>query len=200
MKNIKLVLVIALTVIGLTSFAGAKIKLTSGSLASLKGKTVLVKFDYASMGVGKFKSEADYITKKKGEYNAKEAGRGDQWEKAWKNDRSSRFEPKFMELITKSGGNSGVTFVTSGAADYTMTVKTTFTEPGYNIVISRAPALINTINTITDKSGASVAVVTVTKATGSTFGGYDYDTGLRIMEAYALTGKVIGALFTKSLK
>jgi len=199
MKNIKLFLLVALTLVGLSSFAGAKIKLTSGSLASLKGKTILVKFEYDGMAVGKFTKEEDYIARKKGEYNAKEAGRGDQWEKAWKSDRASRFEPKFMELISKYGENSGVKFITSGTADFTMNVKTTFTEPGYNVYVSRAPALINTVTTITNGSG-EVAKITVTKATGSTFGGYDFDTGVRISEAYALTGKVIGALFSKMCK
>lgn len=200
MKNLKITCMALLLVITSTAFAGAKIKLTSGSLAGLKGKTVLVKFEYDGMGVGKFKTESDYIAKKSAEYNAKEAGKGDQWAKAWKADRANRFEPKFMELINKSGSKSGVTFTSAGGGDYTMTVKTTYTEPGYNVYVSRAPALINTISTITDGSGKTVAVITVSKATGSTFGGYDFDTGVRIAEAYALTGKVIGALFSKMCK
>lgn len=200
MKNIKFLCIACLIAITSVAFAGAKVKLTSGSLASLKGKTILVQFDYSAMGVGKFKSEDDYINKKKAEYNEKEAGRGDQWAKAWKADRENRFEPKFMELITKYGEKSGVKFVTSGTADYTMVVKTTFTEPGYNVYVMRAPALINSTSTIKSNSGGSIAVITVTKATGSTFGGYDFDTGVRITEAYALTGKVIGALFSKLLK
>ncbi|MEI6311800.1 MAG: hypothetical protein WCP57_06050 [Bacteroidota bacterium] len=199
MKNVKLFLLIALTFVGLSSFAGAKIKLTSGSLAGLKGKTILVKFDYDGMAVGKFANESDYIAKKKGEYNAKEAGRGDQWEKSWKSDRAARFEPKFMELLSKYAEKSGIKFVTSGSGDYTMNVKTTRTEPGYNVYVSRAPALINTVSTITNASG-EVAKITVTNATGSTFGGYDFDTGVRITEAYALTGKVMGGLFSKMCK
>lgn len=37
-----------------------------------------------------------------------------------------------------------------------------------------------------------VAKITVDKALGRTFGGYDFDTGGRIMEAYADAGKALG--------
>lgn len=200
MKNCKLFLVLFLAFTTSAVFAGAKVKLTSGSLAGMKGKTVLVKFDYSKMGVGKFKNENDYIAKKKSEYNAKEAGKGDQWERAWKSDRASRFEPKFMQLITEYGGKVGVKFVTEGSADYVMTVNSTFTDPGFNVGVMRAPALLNTTNVITTSSGSAVATITVTNATGSTYGGYDFDTGLRIQEAYALTGKYLGNFFAKMLK
>ena len=200
MKNLKIFSIALLVAITSVAFAGAKVKLTSGSLAGLKGKTILVKFEYDGMAVGKFKKEEDYINKKRGEYNAKEAGKGDQWSKAWRADRANRFEPKFMELISENAKGSAITFITAGKSDYTMVVKTIFTEPGFNIGISSAPALINTISTLKNNSGNTVAVITITKATGSTFGGYDYDTGVRIAEAYALTGKRLGALFVKSNK
>ncbi|MEP7107248.1 MAG: hypothetical protein ABI760_04685 [Ferruginibacter sp.] len=37
-----------------------------------------------------------------------------------------------------------------------------------------------------------IAIISVDNALGRTFGGYDYDTGLRIGEAYADAGKALG--------
>lgn len=51
------------------------------------------------MGVGKFKDEADFVNKKKSEYNKKENGRGDKWEKSWIADRELRYQPHFEELF-----------------------------------------------------------------------------------------------------
>ena len=49
-----------------------KITVKSGDLSFLKGVTELnVDYDYGNMAVGKFKTEADYIEKKKNEYKDK---------------------------------------------------------------------------------------------------------------------------------
>lgn len=177
-----------------------KIKLVSGKLGFLAAeKSIAIDYDYSNMGVGKFKNEQDYITKKTGEYNAKEPGRGDQWAQSWKNDRAARFQPKFEELLNKNVTGFGPVFGHAKGTDVTMHVKTTYTEPGYNIVVSRAPAMINLEITF-KKGGADVAKITLTGAPGNTFGGYDYDTGQRISEAYAKAGKELGKFIVKTAK
>ncbi len=45
-------------------------------------KTVNVQYDYSEFGVGKFATEKEYLDKKSAEYNAKEAGKGDDWKKS----------------------------------------------------------------------------------------------------------------------
>lgn len=177
-----------------------KIKLVSGKLGFLSSeKAVKIDYDYSNMGVGKFKNEQDYIDKKTSEYNEKESGRGDQWAQSWKNDRATRFEPKFEELLNKSAAGFGPIFGKAQNGDVTMVVKTTFTEPGFNIVVSRRPAMIN-LEVVFMKGGSEVAKITLVGAPGNTFGGYDYDTGQRISEAYAKAGKELGKFIVKAAK
>ncbi len=94
MKKIIAFVAVALSVM---TMSAQKIKVVSGDITVLKGQSELdVVFDYSGMGVGKFKSEEEYVIKKIKDYNKKEAGRGDKWAKAWVEDRNSRFEPKFF--------------------------------------------------------------------------------------------------------
>jgi hypothetical protein len=198
-KKLNVALTVVLCMVAYTAFCGGKAKLLSGNLSSLKGNSISVSFVYDSMSVGKFKNESDYIAAKKQEYNAKEAVRGDKWEGLWKVDRVARFEPTFLDLVNKYAARTGMTFATSSDL-FKMVVKTTFTEPGFNIMVARQPAVINTEYTFLDGSGKEIAKVSVTGATGSTFGVYDYDTGVRISEAYALSGKILGGFLSKMLK
>ncbi|MEO6732512.1 MAG: hypothetical protein ABIN01_14935 [Ferruginibacter sp.] len=180
-----------LTLLSLPAMLKAqKLKLTDGDLALLKDETTMnFEFTYDNMAVGKFDAEKDYIEKKTEEYNKKEPGRGDNWAKSWVSDRQARFEPKFIELFTKSSGMSE-----SKTAKYTLIFKTKFTEPGYNIYISRKNAKIDADAVIVETANKKkvIATISVDNALGRTFGGYDYDTGLRISEAYADAGKALG--------
>ena len=84
-----------------------KVKTTSGSDDILKPESSInIEFNYDNISVGKYKNEQDYIAAKTEEYNKKEAGKGDSWAASWKNDKQSRFEPKFIELFTISSGMS----------------------------------------------------------------------------------------------
>ena len=174
-----------------------KIKLTSGDLGMLAAqKEINTEFVYDGMAVGKFKTEEEYIAKKTEEYNKKESGKGDSWAKSWKADREARFEPKFNELF---GESSGITSGGSPNSKYTMIVKTIFTEPGFNVGIWRENASLNLEVTIveTANKGKALATISVMKALGRTFGGFDFDTGTRLGEAYADAGKALGK-FVKS--
>lgn len=167
-----------------------KLKLQEGDLAALKDQTSInFEFTYDKMSVGKFDNEKDYLEKKTAEYNKKEAGRGDNWSKSWVADRQSRFEPKFIELFTKASN-----MTESKTAKYTIIFKTKSTEPGYNIYISRKNAQIDADAVIVETANKSkvIALISVDNALGRTFGGYDYDTGERISEAYADAGKALG--------
>lgn len=197
MKNLKLLLTSLIMTVALFTFAGAKVTLVNGSVAPIKGKTVVVQFVYDGTSVGDFRNENDYIAKKKAEYNEKEPGRGDKWAEAWKADRAKRFEPKFFELINEYSAETNTKFVASGDAEYTMVVKTVKTEPGFNIAIMRKPALIDIDVTIKDKAGKTVARLTGEDIKGRGYGGFDFDTGTRLQEAYALAGKTLGNFITK---
>jgi len=167
-----------------------KVKTTSGNADILKPETAVnIEFVYDNISVGKYKNEDEYIKAKTEEYNKKEAGKGDAWAASWKNDREARFEPKFIELFKISSGMS----VMSGAK-YTLIFKTLSIEPGWNIGISRKNAEIDAEVWIVETANRDnkLATFTINNVPGGTAFGYDFDTGLRISEAYANSGKKLG--------
>jgi hypothetical protein len=184
-----------LAILFISSFASAqKVKTTSGDKDILKSETAInIEFAYDNISVGKYKNEQDYIKDKTAEYNKKEAGKGDAWAVSWVNDRKSRYEPKFIELFTE---NSKMTV--SADAKYTLIFKLVSIEPGYNIGISRKNAQIDAEVWIVETSNKAnkLATFTIDNVPGGTAFGYDFDTGLRISEAFAKAGKQLG----KSLK
>lgn len=177
-----------------------KISVKKGNLGFLKGqKSLLVTFDYSNMAVGKFDKEEDYIAKKVEDYNKSEAGKGDKWREAWKNDRASRYEPKFEELFNEYTSKTGITGKRDVAdAQFEMNIHTTFTEPGFNIGITRKPAFIDLVITFKNiASGEELAVMEVDNCPGRDAFGYDFDTGYRIEEAYAKLGKSLAGYIAK---
>jgi len=180
------------------TLSAQKFKVTQGSLSPLKGETAFnIQFTYDKMIVGS-KMESQYIAEKTADYNKKEPGRGDSWAKAWVDDRENLFEPKFLELFNKYGKLS----IVNEPQKYTLIFNTSFTEPGYNIGISRSNAYISGTVTIveTEKPSKVIAKISIEKAPGSTFGGYDFATGPRISEAYAITGKKLPGFMIKQMK
>ena len=190
MKYMKICFVLLTSFLLALSTQAQRIKTVEGDLAELKNeKSINVEFTYDNMSVGKYDKESEYIEKKKAEYNSKEPGRGDSWEKNWVRDRKANFEPKFIELFEKSSG-----MTVSADAKYTLIFHTTSTEPGYNIYVSKKNAEIDADATIvlTADRSKKVATITVKNAPGRTFSGYDYATGDRITECYAIAGKKLG--------
>jgi len=178
--------------------AAQRIKLTDGNLNGLKVENKInIEFTYDNMKVGKFEKEADYVSDKAADLNKKEAGRGDSWSKAWVDDRANQFEPKFKELFAQS---SDITVDRS--AKYTLIFKTTFTEPGYNVGVWRKNAEINGDVWIVESADKTkpVAKISLQKAIGRTFGGFDFDTGGRISEAYGDAGKALGKFIREEAK
>jgi hypothetical protein len=186
--------------VGLTSAAYAqKIKLVEGDLSVLKDqKGLKTIFSYDDMSVGKFPKEADYVSKKKADYNAKEAGTGEKWEKAWIDDRKERFEPQFRELFSKYAEMSTVV----EDAPYTLIFKTTKTEPGWSIGVTGSAAYIDGEAWIvkSDTPDKAIAKITITKSPGRDAFGADFETGVRLQESYAKAGKELGAFIKKNAK
>jgi hypothetical protein len=191
-KLIPLLVVLAST----TTFA-QRIKIIDGDLKALNGQSsVKTEFTYDNMIIGKNETEAEYIAEKKGKLDAKEAGRGNKWEQAWKDDRKNRFEPQFRELFAKHSGMSA----SADNAPYTLIFKTTRTEPGFNVGVMRMPAYIDGEVWIVETSNPSkvIAKLSILKAPGRDAMGFDYETGVRLEEAYAKAGKEIGQFITKN--
>lgn len=175
-----------------------KVNLVSGNLDFLKGvKKVTLDFDYSTMAVGKYKDGNEYVATKKADYNKKEEGKGDQWEQAWLDDRSNRFEPRFEEALISYCPK--IDFDQNSKSDYTMIVATTFTEPGFNIGVTRKSASIDLEVRFVDNAGAEKAKLTIKRVPGRDVFGYDFDTGYRIEEAYGRAGKNIANFIEKSV-
>jgi hypothetical protein len=200
MKKLKLSAMGLMLALVLTASA-SKVKKTEGSVAALKGqKQINVEFVYQDFKVGNKQTETEYVNKKVSDYNKKEAGRGDKWKASWEGDRKARYEPHFFELFNKVSGLEGGDFP---SAKYTLIVKTKRIEPGYNIpMISQKYAevdleiwLVETAN-----KGKALAKYTVEKAPGRTYGGADWDTGVRIAEAYEKAAKDFGNTLAKDVK
>ena len=199
-------LLLLLTVLFLSGFSGLyaqKIKLVKGDLSFLKGQSELnIEYDYSDMAVGKFDKEEDYVNKKKEDYNSKEAGRGDRWAEDWEADRGNSYEPKFQELFNKYIEKAGIKVLHNPEAKYTMNFHTTFTEPGFNVGVWRGNAYIDAEIEFYETSNPEnvLAVITVAKAAGKSFGGNDYDTEVRISESYAKCGKELAKFMRKKMK
>lgn len=194
--KLKSILVLAITVIAFTSqLAAQKINLTSGSIKEIiKEKNINIQYDYSDFQVGKAGSEADYIAKKVAEYNKDEPGKGEKWQAGWVDARKNRYEPKFEELINKMLEKNGIVHGNFADAKYTLIVKTTFVEPGFNVGVMKQPAYVSFEFTYVETSSPStiVAKMTLLKVVGSQMMGYDFDMGSRIAESYAKAGKILG--------
>ena len=203
MKKFIYAVVIAFAAIGANDSFAQRVELKSGDVSVLSGqKTVNIEYDYSEFGVGKFATEKEYLDKKSAEYNAKEAGKGDTWKKAWVDDRKNRFEPKFEELFNKGMADKGLQAVQSRPdATYTLIVRTKFVEPGFNVGVMRKNAYVDYEVDLVESANksAKVAQLNLRNVPGGQFGGFDFDTGVRIAESYAKAGKSLAAFLDKKL-
>jgi len=204
MKKFIYASVMAISFLAADASLAQRVDLRSGDVGVLSGqKTVNVEYDYSEFGVGKFATEQEYLDKKSAEYNAKEAGKGDAWKKAWVEDRKARYEPKFEELFNKGLQDKGITAVKARPdAQYTLIVKTKFIEPGFNVGVMRKNAYVDFEVDLVESANKSnkVAEIGMRNVPGGQFGGFDFDTGVRIAESYAKAGKSLAAFLDKKLK
>jgi len=193
-----LIAITAATLLSPVLASAQKVKLQDGSVNVLKGvKQVNVQFVYDGTTVGK-KSEQDFLADKKADYNKKEPGKGDTWEKSWKADRKARFEPRFEEEFQKQ---SNIVAGDFPSEKYTLIFKTITTEPGFNIGVMKKNAMIDGEATLVETANPShvIAKFSVDNCPGRTFTGNDYNTGERLQEAYAVAGKGLGKYLRKEL-
>nr|WP_295930185.1 hypothetical protein [uncultured Dyadobacter sp.] len=204
MKKFICASLMAITFLAADVSVAQRVDLRSGDVSVLAGqKTVNVEYDYSEFGVGKFATEQEYLDKKSAEYNAKEAGKGDTWKKAWVEDRKGRYEPKFEELFNKGLEDKGLTAVKNRPdAQYTLIVKTKFIEPGFNVGVMRKNAYVDYEVDLVESASKSkkVAEIAMRNVPGGQFGGFDFETGVRIAESYAKAGKSLAAFLDKKLK
>lgn len=172
-----------------------KIKVTSGDLSFFKDLAEInVVFEYPdNIKIGKM-SQQDYIDKKMAEKEKKEAGAGEAWKEAYLSDRTDHFEPMFLELFDDYTGDLYIQ-QDDDDYEYTMIVKTTFIEPGFNIGIQSKKAAVDLeISFIkTENPDEVLGTISIKKSPGTAH----YDSGLRVGESYAKAGKELGRLLKK---
>jgi len=195
---------VILLFVGMASFSfGQKIVKVSGDIKAVKGeKTFNIEYDYSEMGVGKFKEEAKYIEDGVAEREKKEAGKGQVFKDGWFGARERVYQPKFETLFNKGLAKLGMSGSSDNAsAKYTLIVKTTYTEPGFNIGIAKKAASIN-VEYIFKESGTENVVAHYKQAgiPGAQAMGYDFDVSTRVSESYAKAGKMLAAMMAKALK
>lgn len=124
------------------SVSAKKPKVLEGSLDPLNGvKKFNIQFVYEGMTIGKEElSDAEYIEKKKGEMNEKSKGTGDTWAIAWVADRSRKYELSFRNEFNR---DSKIKVGSFPEEKYTLILKSTNLEPGYNIGISKRPSKLD---------------------------------------------------------
>ncbi|TSA25676.1 MAG: hypothetical protein D4R67_09615 [Bacteroidetes bacterium] len=193
-------------VVGVFVAAGGSLfaqKIKSGSFAALQGQTVVnLEYDYSNMAVGKFKKEADYVAKRTADMNKKEAGSGDTWAQAWVNDRSARFHPMFEKNFNGNADKCGLTGKEAASdAKYTLIIRTIFTEPGFNVGVTRQNAYINMLVDLVETAdpGKVLGSIEYKNVQSVNMMGYDFDTGGRIQSCYDRAGDKIANTICKAI-
>jgi hypothetical protein len=139
---------------------GQRFDILSGKLENLKGISEYnVLFDYNDLQVNGFDSEAAYlkekIEKRKNYDNGKDLkGKAEKFEKDWYADRQDKYEPAFIDYFNKRFENGEVIVGKNSEAKYTMTLKTLWVYPGYELA-QVEPAKISAIITISETANPS---------------------------------------------
>ena len=210
MKRLKHLTLFAFIMIWAMRGFGQKVKLEDGDLSPLKSeKTIAFAFTYDSMMIGssnkgrppgpphppgpghssKQMTEADYVAKHTEDYNKKSPGKGDEWAKAWKDDRETLYEPAFTKEFERYGS-----LQPDPKSKYTLIFKTTNTEPGFNAGPFRHNAEISGEAWIVETANKShvIAKISVINAPGGSFYENDFITDERIAAAYSEAGRGLG--------
>jgi len=180
----------------LMGFAQAqKIKVESGDLSFLKDLAELnITFEYPdNMKLGKTTQEK-YIDDKVRAAEEKEAGSGEAWKEKYFADRTEHYEPMFMSGLDKYTGDLYVV-QDDDSYEYTLIVKTTFMEPGFNMGIQSKKSAVDLELTFVETANPDqvISVVLVSKAPGAA----TFDQGLRVGDAYFTAAQSFGKYLKK---
>lgn len=192
MKKIIVLITLYLSIISAAN--AQKIEIESGDLSFLKGVSeISVVFEYPEdMEFGKTTLE-EYVDDKVKEREKKEEGSGEIWKNKFYDDRD-RYNERFIETLGKYSKDL-VVAEDNKEFKYTMIVKTTFTEPGFQLGFHSKSSSINLeINFIeTNTPDNIITTVNISKAVGVAHP----DAGERVASAYANAGAVFGRYLKK---
>lgn len=197
----KKAVIFAIFLISFTASA-QKVKVLSGNLKNLKGISEYnVEFDYKDIKVDKFKTEEEFLEDKM--KKREEKGTDEDFKKSWFADRENRYEPKFIESFNKRFDNGEVKVAKGlSSAKYTMSVKTVWISPGFNVGVVRRDAYVTGIVTVFETANPSNILVSIQyeKTHGEGAMGFDFNSGHRISEGYAKMAKELAQGIKKNTK
>lgn len=174
-----------------------QIKLISGNLDFLNGQAMIqTEYDYEGMAVGKYYNEENYLAEIVNKRNEDKPGSGDEWREAWYNDRTERFHPAFEVALNKKLKKRGVAFwELFEDTKYTLLMKITRTEPGYNYgwAAARANISVNIIFIETNNPDKELAIIVIPLCEGTQLG----NIANRIEKAYKNCGEELGKYLSK---
>jgi len=192
MKKLLLLIVTAFCIMGVTN--AQKIKVVSGDLKFLKDVSEMsVVFEYPeNFKYGKT-TEKEYVAKKVSEKEKKKAGSGEEWKTKFYADRE-RYNEKFIYSFDRYSGDL---FIAEDDPDfkYTMIVKTTFMEPGFNFGFRSKDSAIDLEISFVETAAPDkiLASVKISKAPGAAHP----DQGERVGDAYFTAAQSFGKYLKK---
>ncbi len=192
------------------------ITILEGELGFLRGqKEIHIQFDYENIAIDGAGTEKQYRQRKIEYLNNKEAGRGDKFERTWKQFRLDYFEPKFTETFVKYSKLA----VNNENATYSLIFRATRFEdqallvpPNEEAKPTNKLALMDGEAWIVDRNNPDKALVKIAmkKIPGRDYvmagGSYNsstmanYDVRVRLSFTYAKAGKELGSYIAEKIK
>jgi len=172
-----------------------KANVTKGDWSDLKGITEFnLEFDYSDLEIPKYDSEEAFLEDKIAKREEKEPGTGEKFRESWFSDRENYYEPRFIETFNDRYKDGLVKVDRDlGNAEYTMKVHTTFIYPGYNVGVVRKNSKLEVTLSVykNDNPDDVIFEVDYTKIEGAGNGGYDFNSGQRIADAYIIFARAL---------
>lgn len=172
-----------------------KANVTKGDWSDLKGISEYnLEFDYSDLEIPKFDSEEAFLEDKMAKRDEKEPGTGQKFKESWFSDRENYYEPRFIETFNDRYKDGLVKVDRDlGSAEYTMKIHTTFIYPGYNVGVVRKNSKLEVTLSVykNDAPNDVIFEVDYTKIEGAGNGGYDFNSGQRIADAYIIFARAL---------
>lgn len=191
-------LIAALPVLTISTFA-QKRELVYGSLNGMKAqKSYSISFSYDSMFVGMQIPEKAYLENKRKVWDEKEPGKGAAFVTQWYDARKKLYEPAFIKSFEKFS----LLKLNDKDAKYTMILKTSYVEAGWNIgVVGHAGEIGGELWIVESADTSKIAaIITLFECLGTDSYGGDFEMPRRIQSAYASAGKWLGEFIRRKAK
>ncbi len=174
-------------------------KVVQGKWKSLDGiEQFDLEFDYSNVKIPEFDKEEDYITQKMKEKDEDEPGQGEIWKQKYFADREDHFEPKFIESFNKRGDQK--VSKSSDDSQYILKVIITNSYNGWNVGVMRKAARIDATIIIHKKEDDTpIFMVNYENVKGADAMGFDFESHIRVAEAYAKLAKSFMSDFKKKV-